>query len=157
MKTNFHHKNFVLSLAFIMSFNATQKWPIEICLALFRSTTVNMFNRKGKHPIVKHGTSSTPFIADTLGTANFSVFNSGGMQIAGILFQSNVCYLFLPGSSCCPYYRAVRNSKVSERRELTVLNAVARKRAELFSSAPALFPMASCIMQIGKEGGKGKE
>ena len=29
MKTNFHNKNFALSLAFIMSFTATRKWPIE--------------------------------------------------------------------------------------------------------------------------------
>ena len=29
MKTNFHIKNFALSLAFIMRFKATRKWPIE--------------------------------------------------------------------------------------------------------------------------------
>ena len=28
MKTNFHNKKFALSLAFIMRFKATQKWPI---------------------------------------------------------------------------------------------------------------------------------
>ena len=30
MKTNFHDKNFVLSLAFIMRFNVTRKWPIDL-------------------------------------------------------------------------------------------------------------------------------
>ena len=29
MKTNFHNKNFALSLAFIMRFQATRKWSIE--------------------------------------------------------------------------------------------------------------------------------
>ena len=28
MKTNFHNKNFALSLAFVMRFKATQKWSI---------------------------------------------------------------------------------------------------------------------------------
>ena len=31
MKTNFHNKNFVLSLALTMRFKATRKWPI-ICI-----------------------------------------------------------------------------------------------------------------------------
>ena len=29
MKTNYHNKNFALSLAFITRFNATRKWPIH--------------------------------------------------------------------------------------------------------------------------------
>ena len=32
-KTNFHVKNFALSLALIMKFTATQKWPIRIVTA----------------------------------------------------------------------------------------------------------------------------
>ena len=39
---------------------------------------------------------------------------------SGNLFQSIVCNLFCRGFSCFPYYRGVRNSKVSVRRELTV-------------------------------------
>ena len=38
----------------------------------------------------------------------------------GSLFPSNVCNLFLPEFICCPYYRGVRYSGVSARRELTV-------------------------------------
>ena len=30
MKTNFHNKNFAVSLAFIMRFTATRKWPIPV-------------------------------------------------------------------------------------------------------------------------------
>ena len=29
MKTNFHNKNFALSLAFILRLKATRKWPFE--------------------------------------------------------------------------------------------------------------------------------
>ena len=36
MKTNFHNKNFALSLAFIMRFKATRKWTISM-----RSLTVD--------------------------------------------------------------------------------------------------------------------
>ena len=39
---------------------------------------------------------------------------------SGSLFQSNVCNLFFPGINCCPFYRGVRYSEVSARRELTV-------------------------------------
>ena len=31
VKTNFHNKNFAFSLAFIMRFKATRKWPIRWC------------------------------------------------------------------------------------------------------------------------------
>ena len=34
MKANFHNKNFALSLAFIMRFRATRKWPIAFGFAL---------------------------------------------------------------------------------------------------------------------------
>ena len=39
---------------------------------------------------------------------------------SGSLFQSNVCNFFCPEFICCPYYRGVRYSGVSARRELTV-------------------------------------
>ena len=39
---------------------------------------------------------------------------------SGSLFQSNVCNWFFLGFSCCPFYRGVRYSEVSARRELTV-------------------------------------
>ena len=32
MKTDFHNKNFALSLAFIMRFKATRKWPIDLLM-----------------------------------------------------------------------------------------------------------------------------
>ena len=39
MKTNFHNKNFALSLAFIMRFKATPKWPEKlfffVCMFVF--------------------------------------------------------------------------------------------------------------------------
>ena len=34
MKTNFHNKNFALSLAFIMRFKATRKWPIDAIMKM---------------------------------------------------------------------------------------------------------------------------
>ena len=37
MKTNFHNKNFVLSLAFMMRFKATRKWSIIYVLNCFLS------------------------------------------------------------------------------------------------------------------------
>ena len=39
---------------------------------------------------------------------------------AGIYFSQTSLIYFCRGFSCCPYYRGVRNSEVSERRELTV-------------------------------------
>ena len=41
---------------------------------------------------------------------------------SGSLFQPNICTFFCLGFSCCPYYRGVRYSEVSARRELTVLH-----------------------------------
>ena len=38
MKTNFHMKSFALSLALTMRFEATRKWPIQICFWLFKVT-----------------------------------------------------------------------------------------------------------------------
>ena len=39
MKTNFCNKNFALSLAFIMRFTATRKWPINIISKKYHGTT----------------------------------------------------------------------------------------------------------------------
>ena len=42
------------------------------------------------------------------------------VDCSGNLFHSNVSNVFMRGFSCCPYYRSVRNSEMSARRELTV-------------------------------------
>ena len=50
MKTNFHNKNFTLSLAFIMRFKATRKWPIgnaNIIIGLYALFPVNFKNCSG--------------------------------------------------------------------------------------------------------------
>ena len=41
-------------------------------------------------------------------------------RIAGIYFSRTSVPYFCRGFSCCPYYRGVRNSEMSARRELTV-------------------------------------
>ena len=64
----------------------------------------------GKYAIHWH-VQSSPFIADTLGTAR--IRNSGN------LFQSTSVIYINRGFSCCPYYLGVRDSEVSARRELT--------------------------------------
>ena len=41
MKTNFHNKNFALSLALIMRFTATWNWPIVVSVFTTKKTVEN--------------------------------------------------------------------------------------------------------------------
>ena len=50
-----------------------------------------------------------------------SVLNSGSV-ISGIYFSQTSVIYFCRRFNYCPYYRGARNSKVSARRELTVVN-----------------------------------
>ena len=50
-----------------------------------------------------------------------SVLNRGSV-ISGIYFSQTFVIFFCRRFNYCPYYRGVRNSKVSARRELTVVN-----------------------------------
>ena len=59
------------------------------------------------------------------------------------LFQSNVCYLFLPGFSCCLYCRGVRNSEVSARWELSVLLSLSCPKQVKFVQSFLLFSTRS--------------
>ena len=52
MKTNFHNKNFALSLAFIMRFKAARKWsiaPVQLCQCASHSL-LKVRCRKGIDP-----------------------------------------------------------------------------------------------------------
>ena len=72
----------------------------------------------------------TIFFPETVNTVNFLysghcrdlklVSSVARVRNSGSLFQSNVCNFFCPEFICCPYYRGVRYSGVSARRELTV-------------------------------------
>ena len=62
---------------------------------------------------------STPFIADTVGTSRWCPHQRESV-IAGVYFSQTSATCFCRGFSCCPYYRGVRYSGVSARRELTV-------------------------------------
>ena len=62
---------------------------------------------------------STPFIADTVGTSSQCPHQRVSV-IAGVDFSQTSVICFCWGFSCCPYYRGVRYSGVSARRELTV-------------------------------------
>ena len=48
--------------------------------------------------------------------------------IAGICFSQMSVIYFCQGSSCCLYYRGVRNSEVSARQEMTVLGLKVDKK-----------------------------
>ena len=63
---------------------------------------------------------STPFIADTVGTSSKCPYQRESV-IAGVYFSQTSLICFCLGFSCCPFYRSVRYSGVSARRELTVL------------------------------------
>ena len=87
-------------------------------------TDANFFQKK------KTSQHLTIFFPETVNTVN-SLY-SGQFRVlklvssvarvrnSGSLFQSNVCNFFCPEFICCPYYRGVRYSGVSARRELTV-------------------------------------
>ena len=61
----------------------------------------------------------TPFIADTVGTSCQCPHQRESV-IAGVYFSQTSVICFFLGFSCCPFYRGVRYSEVSARRELTV-------------------------------------
>ena len=87
-------------------------------------TDANFFQKK------KTSQHLTIFFPETVNTVN-SLY-SGHFRVLKLvssvarvrnsrsLFQSNVCNFFCPEFICCPYYRGVRYSGVSARRELTV-------------------------------------
>ena len=103
-------------------------WKIYF-LPIHRYDTIQtrIFFRKKKKKTSKH---LTIFFPETVNTVN-SLY-SGQFRVlklvssvarvrnSGSLFQSNVCNFFCPEFICCPYYRGVRYSGVSARRELTV-------------------------------------
>ena len=62
---------------------------------------------------------STLFIADTVGTSSQCPHQRESV-IAGVYFNQTSVICFFLGFSCCPFYRGVRYSEVSARRELTV-------------------------------------
>ena len=51
-KTNFHMKGFALSLAFIMRFTATRKWPICVDLGNLQSGQRRNFSTRQDVPII---------------------------------------------------------------------------------------------------------
>ena len=58
-------------------------------------------------------------MADTVGTSS-QCSHYRESVVAGVYFSQSSVNYFCLGFSCCLYYRGVRHSKVSERRELTV-------------------------------------
>ena len=62
---------------------------------------------------------STPFITDTAETLSQCPHQRESV-IVGIYFSQTFVLWFFLGFSCCPFYRGVRYSEVSAKRELTV-------------------------------------
>ena len=65
MKTNFHNKNFALSLAFILRFKATRMWPI---MSLWRLIV-----------IIYHANKSLPETKPRLSTQPPGIVEGGGV------------------------------------------------------------------------------
>ena len=65
MKTNFHNKNFALSLAFIMRFTAIWKWPIGVIWICFQH--ISWCNRSVTGAGEGEGYSSTKINARSRG------------------------------------------------------------------------------------------
>ena len=74
-----------------------------------------MYPRK----ILSDKLQSTPFIADTVGTLSKCPHWRESL-IAELYFSQTSIVYFCRGLSCRPYYRRVRYSGVSARREMTV-------------------------------------
>ena len=60
MKTNFHDKKFALSLAFIMRFKATQKWPI--CDYLENQTSTKGYSQEKGNFVPKELAINKPWM-----------------------------------------------------------------------------------------------
>ena len=76
--------------------------------------------------------TANSFKADTVRTSSwFSHMQES--EIAGVYFSQTTEIYFCLGFSCCGYYRGVRYSKVSARRELTI-RGLERQEKDFFKS-----------------------
>ena len=74
----------------------------------------------------------------------------------GVYFIPTSVINFCQGFSCCPYYRGVRNSRVSARRELTVLSFQSGVRLkEVFNNRnypnTVHFSVRVCLIEVSAE------
>ena len=147
-RSNFHYPSNRFLYNFTLDYSDFFLFPLKVRIIGSRMYYIkgNAFSLKGSVSSLRSGrleVQSTPFIADTVGTSSQCPHQRVSV-IAGVDFSQTSVICFCRGFSCCPYYRGVRYSGVSARRELTVVgereNGRARRRhARGFSFSRARF------------------